>query len=190
VYDPAARLESSTTTLGPIVLTDEPPGLTTANVSELHFEKESRASARPAPTVTVKVRLGLAGFSAPEKTSVCVVATGPGDGDGVGDGIGLGDGLGDGDADGLGADPTGAEIAEMAVVEPTPFATVTAIRKPKPESVACTVYFAAVAATLQTAFGAQRCHWTFIKLIGAEPVQLPWPRSNTWPTWGAAASGW
>ena len=78
----------------------------------------------------------------------------------------------------------------MAVVEPIPFATVTATRKPKPESVACTVYFAAVAATLQTPVESHRCHWTLARLRGAEPVQLPWPRSNTWPTWGAAASGW
>jgi len=110
------------------VLSDEPPGLTTASVNELHFEKESLASAKPAPTVTVKVRDGLAGLSEPEKMNVCVVPTGTGDGEG----LGLGDatGLGDGEGNGLGAVPTGAEIAEMAVVEPAPFATVTPMRKP------------------------------------------------------------
>jgi hypothetical protein len=70
VYNPAARLESSTTTLGPLVLSDEPPGLTTASVNELHFEKESLASAKPAPTVTVKVRDVLAGPPESHRTSV------------------------------------------------------------------------------------------------------------------------
>ena len=110
------------------MLSDEPLGLTTASVNELHFEKESLASAKPAPIVTVKVRDGLAGLSEPEKMNVCVVPTGTGDGEG----LGLGDatGIGDGEGNGLGAVPTGAEIAEMAVVEPAPFATVTAMRKP------------------------------------------------------------
>src|SRR6059058_624659 len=83
-----------------------PPVLARPRVSELHLEKESCATCVPAPTVTMKVRVGLAGLSELEKVDVCALGDGEGDGEAEGDGDGDGDGEGDadGDEDGDGED--------------------------------------------------------------------------------------
>ena len=86
---------------------------------ELHLEKESRATAGPEPTVTLKLRVGFAGLSELEKVQVWTDGLGDGDGDGEGDGLGDGVGVATTAA-------TGAVSAEAAVTEPMLLATVTA----------------------------------------------------------------
>jgi hypothetical protein len=116
VYVPAARVASRVTTLGPFALAPfERPTL-----SELHFVKESFASAGPAPTVTLKARDGLPGFNEPENVAVCTVGAGGGGGGG------------------LAAAATTAVCVETAVVVPELFEAVTATRSVEPTSAGCT----------------------------------------------------
>jgi hypothetical protein len=118
VYVPAASVASRARTLGPFALAPfERPTL-----NELHFVKESFASARPAPTVTVKVRAGLPGLSEPENVRVCVL-----EGEGEGEGAG-----------GVEAGATTAVCVDTAVVEPALFEAMTAARSVEPTSAVCT----------------------------------------------------
>src|SRR5213078_1097860 len=105
VYVPEVRVASRTTTLGPLLLAP----LERPRLSELHFEKESCASATPAPTVTLKVRAVLRALSEPEKVTVCVVGAGAGAGAGI-----------------------GATSADTAVAKPALFDAVTATRSVEP----------------------------------------------------------
>jgi hypothetical protein len=115
VYVPAASVASSTMTLGPLLL--EP--FERATFSELHFVKESLASVTPAPTVTVKLRVGLEAFNEPENVVVTVCAGAGGGGGGGG---------------GAAAAATTTVGADAAVAEPAPFEAVTATRSVEPTS--------------------------------------------------------
>ena len=107
----------SATTLGPFALAPfERP-----TASELHFENESRAWARPEPTATLKLRVGLFDVSDPEKVRVWVKGGG-----------------------GAGAVTTPV-VAETAVPEPALFEAVTAARSVEPASAVCTRYVELVA---------------------------------------------
>jgi hypothetical protein len=116
VYVPAAMVESSVSTLGPFALAP----FERLTLSELHFVKESFASASPAPTLTVKVRAGLPGFSEPENVTVWVLA-------GAGGGAG-----------GAAAAKTIAVCVDVAVAEPALFEAVTVTRSVEPTSAVCT----------------------------------------------------
>src|SRR2546421_4453741 len=96
-----------TTMLGPATLI---PADGSASVSERHFEKDSWATSMPPPTLAEKLRVGLTGLSAAEKTWLTTV----------------GDGLGEGVGEGAGADPTSGEGADIAVAEPALLEAVTA----------------------------------------------------------------
>ena len=99
---------SSTFTLGPVfVASGEAAVDWSASKSAEHFENDSRASARPAPTFTEKTRSGFFALSDPENVRVCV------------------EGVVGGGGGGAGADATTAVAAELADVEPPEFVAVT-----------------------------------------------------------------
>jgi hypothetical protein len=121
VYVPDARLAVRERTLGPFAAA---PFEMPSDIDE-HLVNDRLAEAPPAPTATLKLRVGLAGFRDPVNVTVCAVGAGGGAG--------------------AAAAATTAVAGEAVVDEPALFVAVTATRSVEPTSPDCTTYVEEVA---------------------------------------------